>query len=171
MQTLFRLAREEDGVEVVEFAVVGPLVVLLLFGVLQWTFAIYAYHFTTYAAQRGTRFAMVRGYTWSKDLATNCSTAAPPAFTMPYACTASSADIQNYVQSLATAGINPANVTINTTNSYVWPGTTPDGASCAQANSQGCLVRVTVSYTFKFLPFLKIATLPIGATSETVILQ
>ena len=37
----------------------------------------------------------------------------------------------NYVQSLATAGIKPSNVTINTTSSYVWPGKTPDGATCS----------------------------------------
>lgn len=171
MQTLLRLAREEDGSELVEFALTGTLMVVLLFGVLQWMFAIYAYHFTTYAAQQGARYAMVRGYTWSKNTTTNCSSSAPPSFTMSYACTASSSDIQNYVQSLATGGISASNVTINTTNSYVWPGTTPDGATCAQVNSQGCLVKVTVSYTINFLPFLKISALPISATSETVILQ
>jgi hypothetical protein len=115
----------------------------------------------------------VHGHTWSKNTATNCSTSAPPNFTYPYQCTASSTDIQNYVQSLATPGINASNVTINTTNSYVWPGTTPDNTTtpCStNANSQGCLVKVTVSYSFS-LPFLHFAALPISATSEKVILQ
>jgi Flp pilus assembly protein TadG len=171
MRKLFRLAREERGSALVEFAMTALILMLLLFGVLEWMYAMYAYHFTTYAAQQGTRFAMVRGYTWSKNATTSCSTSAPPNFTMPYDCTASSTDIQNYVQSLANGGINPSNVTINTTNSYVWPGTTPDGATCAQINGQGCLVKVTVSYSFSFLPFLKVSSLPIAATSEKVIMQ
>lgn len=138
--------------------------------------AMYAYHFTTYAAQQGARFAAVRGYTWSKNTTTKCSTSAPPGFTMPYQCTVSSNDIQNYVQSLATAGINPSNVTINTTTANVWPGVTPDcSSSCStcspNANSQGCLVKVAVSYTFNFLPFLNSPAFTIGATSENVILQ
>ena len=168
MQTPFRLAHEEHGAELVEFALAASLLALVLFGVFQWMFAMYAYHFTNFAAQQGARFAMVRGYTWSKDSATSCSTSAPPNFIMTYGCTASSADIQNYVQTLATVGLNSNNVTVNTTN---WPGTTPDGATCATVNSQGCLVKVTVSYTYSFIPFLKVTALPISATSESVILQ
>jgi Flp pilus assembly protein TadG len=168
MQNLSRLAHEECGSTLVEFAITGWLMIVLLFGAFEGAFAMYVYHFTTYAAQQGTRFAMVRGYTWSENIATNCSTSPPPSFTMPYTCTASSGDIQNYVQSLATGGINPSSVTVNTTN---WPGTTPDGASCSTANSQGCMVKVTVSYTYNLLPFLAKTGLTMSATSEKVILQ
>jgi len=63
MQTPLRLAREEHGAELVEFALAASLLALILFGMLQWMFAMYAYHFTNYAAEQGTRFAMVRGYT------------------------------------------------------------------------------------------------------------
>jgi Flp pilus assembly protein TadG len=174
MQSLLRLAREELGAELVEFAMTALILFFLLFGIFQWMLGMYVYHFATYAAQQGTRFAMVRGYTWSKNTATNCSTSAPPSFTLSYNCTASSSDIQNYVQSLATPGINASNLTINTSSSYVWPGLTPDGTSTpctTHANSQGCLVKVTVSYSFNFLPFQKLTALPISATSEKVILQ
>jgi Flp pilus assembly protein TadG len=173
-QKLLRLVREEGGVQLVEFAMTAVILITLLFGVFNWMFGMYALHFTTYAAQQGTRFAIVRGHTWSKNTTTNCSTSAPPSFTLPYNCTASSTDIQNYVQSLVTPGINFNNVSINTTSSYVWPGQTPDGTTtpCAtNANSQGCLVKVTVSYTFNFLPFAKGTSMPISATSEKVILQ
>ena len=163
--------RDESGVELVEFAMTALILTVVMFGVFEFAFAIYIEHFASYAAQQGTRFAMVRGNTWSTNVGTSCSTQSPPNFTLPYGCTASSADIQNYVQSLASGGISPANVTINTTSSYVWPGTTPDGATCAPINAKGCLVKVTVKYSFKFLPFLKLAALPISATSETVILQ
>ena len=174
MLKLLRLAREEGGSQLVEFSMTALLLITLLFGIFDWMFGLYAYHFTTYAAQEGARFAMVRGHTWSKNTATNCSSSAPPSFTLPYNCTASSTDIQNYVQSLASPGVIPGNVTINTTSSYVWPGQTPDGAAApcsTYANSQGCMVKVTVSYTFNFFPLLKMSALPISATSEKVILQ
>ena len=180
MQKLLRLVCEEHGVELVEFAMSGLALVVLLFGVVQWMLAMYAYHFTTYAAQQGARFATVRGHTWSKFVPTPCSTSAPPNFTMTYDCEAQSSDIQNYVQSLATGGINPNNVLVtgvttgNAANAPIWPGTNPDGATTGcttNANSQGCMVKVTVSYSFNFIPFLKISALPIGATSESVIMQ
>lgn len=174
LRKLFRLAREERGSTLVEFAMTALLLVVLLSGVLQWMLAMYAYHFTSYAAQQGSRFAAVRGYTWSKNKTTNCTTSAPPNFTMPYECTASAADIQNYVQSLATGGIKASSLTITTSSSYVWPGTNPDNTTTGcttNANSQGCMVKVTVSYSFTFLPFLNSPSLTIPATSETVILQ
>lgn len=171
---LLRLGRDESGGSMLEMALSVLILLTLLFAVFNWTVAMYVYHFTSYAAQQATRFAMVRGHTWSKNSTTNCSTSAPPSFSMPFNCTASSADIQNFVQNLAMPGIVPSNVTINTTNSYVWPGTTPDGttAPCStNANAQGCMVKVTVSYTFNFLPLLKLSAFPISATSEKPILQ
>ncbi len=174
MRKLFRLARDERGSTLVEFAMTALLLILLVSGVLQWILAMYAYHFTSYAAEEGARFAAVRGYTWSKSKTTSCSTSAPPSFTMPYECTASAADIQNYVESLATGGINASNVTIDETSSYVWPGETPDNTTTGcttNTNSQGCLVKVTVSYSFSLLPFMKNPSLSFSATSENVILQ
>jgi len=55
MQTPFRLAHEEHGAELVEFALAASLLALVLFGVFQWMFAMYAYHFTNFAAQQGAR--------------------------------------------------------------------------------------------------------------------
>jgi Flp pilus assembly protein TadG len=171
LQRRFRWACEESGSALTEFAVTVPLLIFLLFAVLQGTFAMYAYHYTAFAAQQGARFAMVRGATWSEFGTFTCGTSAPPNFTMKYGCTALNTDIQNYVQSLG--AINPSNLTINTSNSYIWPPQTPDGASagCAQTKAKGCMVRVTANYTFNFLPLLPFSTLTMSATSEKVILQ
>ncbi len=165
IQKRFRWLREERGSALVEFAMTAPLLIFLLFAVLQGMFAMYAYHFTAYAAQQGARFAVVRGYTWSASVTTSCSTS------VIYDCTARPIDIQNYVQGLG--AINPSNLTINTSSSYIWPGLTPDGTTtgCAQINSKGCLVKVTVNYTFNFVPFLPFTGLKMSATSEKVILQ
>jgi Flp pilus assembly protein TadG len=172
-QIWFCLASEERGSALVEFAVTVTLLIFLLFAVLQGTFAMYSYHYTAWAAQQGARFAMVRGYTWSSQGETvTCQTSAPPNFTMVYGCTAQSSDIQNYVQSLG--AINSSKLTIIESNSYVWPGLTPDGTSTGcttQANSKGCLVKVTASYTFNFIPFLPASALTMSGTSEKVILQ
>ena len=169
LQRLLCLGREDHGAELVEFAVVSLLLMMLLLGVFEFAYAMYAYHFTSYAAQQGARFAMVRGYTWSKNTTTNCSTSFP-GFTMPYNCTAQSSDIQNYVESLATGGIAPSKITVSTN----WPGVTASGATTGcttAANSPGCLVQVTVGYSSNFIPFMHLTALPISATSEGTILQ
>src|ERR1035438_2909452 len=136
----FRLAREEHGSALVEFAVTVPLLIFLLFAVLQGMFAMYLYHYTAWAAQEGARFAMVRGATASENVTSYCE--------------AQNNDIQNYVQSLG--AINSSNLTINTSKTYIWPGTNPDGTTtgCAPINSKGCMVRVTATYSFNVIPFL-----------------
>lgn len=170
---LLRLARRESGSSLVEFAMSALLLIGIVVGVVEFGLGMYTYHFLSSAAQQGARFAMVRGHTWSQNATDYCSTSAPPNFTMTYDCEAQGADIQNYVQSLATGGISSSSVTVNTTSSYVWPGTTPDGTTtgCSTTNSQGCMVKVTVSYSFKFLPFEQLSALSLNATSEGVILQ
>jgi Flp pilus assembly protein TadG len=169
-----RWSRRERGSALVEFAVSVPLIIFLLFAVLQGMFAMYAYHYTSWAAQEGARFAMVRGYSWSQHVTTNCQTSPPPNFTLLYNCTAVNTDIQNYVQSLG--AMNPGSLTINTSNSYIWPGVTPDNATAPctspnQNNSKGCMVRVTTNYTFNLLPLISGSALTMSATSEKVILQ
>jgi Flp pilus assembly protein TadG len=180
MQKLLRLAREEGGAELVEFALTSLLLFCLLFGVFNWMVGMYVYHFTTYAAQQATRFAVVRGYTWSSNttVGTQCGTSPPPSFTMPYNCTANAGDIQNFVQSIAGPGIVPSSLTINESRTYVWPAVTPDGttAPCGtntgtSYNSPGCMVKVTVSYSYNLLPFMKLSAFPMSATSEKVIVE
>jgi Flp pilus assembly protein TadG len=170
---LSRFACTERGSALVEFAVAVMMLMSLTLGVIGFALAMYSYHFVSSAAQQAVRFAVVRGYSWSKDATDKCSTSVPPNFTMPYNCTASSSDIQNYVQNLATEGINRSGVTINTTSSYVWPGQTPSGntAPCTTANGQGCVVKVTVNYTINFLGIQHLSPLAVSATSQGVILQ
>jgi Flp pilus assembly protein TadG len=173
VRKLFRLAHEERGSELVEFAITALLLMGLVIGMIEFMLAMYAYHFVSTAAQQGVRFAIVRGNTWSQYETENCETSPPPNFTMAYDCTAQATstqnDIQNYVQSLATLGINPSKVTVDTSN--VWPALTPDGGVCAPPNSPNCLVRVKVSYTFRFLPIEKLSPFTMSATSEGVIAQ
>ena len=63
MQKLLCLAREEGGAELVEFALTSLVLVTLIFAFLNWMMGMYVFHFTTYAAQQATRFAMAVSYT------------------------------------------------------------------------------------------------------------
>lgn len=171
MRKLFRLARGTRGSSLVEFAMTASLMMFVTVAVIGFARAMYTYHFLSAAAQQGARFAMVRGHTWSSGETDSCSTSAPPSFTMVYDCEASGTDIQNYVQSLATGGINASSLTVDTTSSDLWPGKTPDGTTCSPTNSAGCLVKVKVSYTFTFFPFEHLSGWSVSATSEGVIVQ
>lgn len=166
LRRIARALRDERGSELVEFSLSILLLFAMLFGILDLSRAMYSYEFMSYAAQEGARFAIVRGNDWSSS----CSTAAPPGFVMKYSCIASGTDVTNYIKSLALPGISQSNVSVSTT----WPGTTPDCtkncSACATTNSQGCLVKVTVSYTFSFFaPFLPKSALSFSGTSQKVI--
>lgn len=141
------LLHDERGTELVEFAISALVIFTVFFAIIEFSMAMYAYHFVSSAAQAGARYAIVRGADWSAA----CSTSAPPNFAVNFSCNASASDVSNYVKNLATAGIDPSRITVTTT----WPGTTPDCTknctACSPANSQGCLVKVNVNYVYTYL--------------------
>lgn len=152
--------KEERGDTLVEFAISAIVVFTLLFGVMEFARAMYIYHFVSYAAQAGTRYAIVRGSTWS----TACSSS-----TSGLACLASSSDVQTYVKGLAPPGIYTSKMTVTPT----WPGTAggSSGATCSTTkNKPGCIVQVVVTYQFSFIaPFMPSSTPTFSATSQQVI--
>lgn len=81
--------RRSSGQATTEFAIVGAVFLTLLIGMIEFSAAMYAYDFVSYAASQTARYAMVRG-----------STSTSPA---------TSSQLQAYAQSLAT-GLNPANL-------------------------------------------------------------
>jgi len=117
----------------------------------------YAGSFVAYAAQQGSRYWMVRGSDWS----TACTSASQ------YGCNVTTTNktmLQNYVLSLPHPGLN-----LTTSNITPTPlSTTATGATCTQY-TQGCQVKVTVSYTFQMsLPFYS-PSIPLSSTSiETI---
>jgi Flp pilus assembly protein TadG len=137
------------------------VLMMLVFGVIDCSRALYTYHFVSCAAQQGGRYAIVRGGDWPLSCAASTS----------YSCQASAANITTYVRSLASPGITPANITVTPT----WPQLTVNGtatgcnSSATEAN-EGCLVKVQVSYTYHFfLPYLPTGGIPMTATSEQAI--
>ena len=144
----------EDGAAILETALSAMILVSLVFGIIETSMALYAYHFTAEAAREGTRYAIVRG--------SSCSGSSS-------GCPAQASDVQSYVGGLAFPGINPAAITVMTT----WPTM---GASCTPSsnpcNNPGNIVVVTVDYRFPLsIPFIPSSTLNMTSTSEMVISQ
>jgi len=134
-------ARDEAGSALVEMALCIGLVLLVIFGIMECSLAVYTEHYVESAAASAARYASVRGSTYS---GTSC--ASP---TSSY-CEAGSSDIQNYVRANADPGITAASLSVTAS----WPGTTGGTGACDTTqgdDSPGCLVTVTVTYPFTFV--------------------
>jgi len=128
MRWLRRL-REEEGATLVEFALCSVVLFMSLFGIIGLCGALYSYNFVADAAQRATRYAIVRGSACSADLT---------------GCPATSAAVQTYVRNLGYPGIIPGNLTAAAS----WSG------SNSPSNAPGNTVTVTVTYSYPLnIPF------------------
>lgn len=167
---LNRRSRERGSATLVEFAFVLPVLLLFVFGIIEFSSAAYAFHFVSNAAREATRYASVRGSTY----ATPCS---PP--TVVFDCQIPIGDttvIPGYVTGIAPTGINAGAIMTTPT----WPGTDGAGNSGATSkcdptlppNSAGCVVTVNVQYVYT-LSFPMVASIPlnISSTSQLVISQ
>jgi len=165
-------SKSERGSSLVEFALVLTVLFMLIFGIIDFSRAVYAYNFLSSAASAGARYAMVRGAT--------CTT-------WTTACPAAASDVTTYVQGIVPAGISltsastcpasPSSTAGALSVCASWPGTGGNGSACAEtggkSNTPGCVVQVQVQYAFKFsLPFLpRSSTYTMTATSQMVISQ
>jgi len=148
-----KLAR---GSTLTEFAFMLPLIVMVMFGVIDFGRALYTYHFVSDAAREASRWASVRG--------NRCDRGLP-------ACPAGPADVQNYVATIVPPGIDATPHSLSVT--AAWMPASGNPASCVGAlNNPGCAVQVQVNYNFKFiLPFLPNSTYAMRSTSEMIISQ
>jgi len=179
MRNFKDLRSEKGSATMVEFAIVSLVSLTFLLGILDFSRAVYGYHFISDAAREATRYAAVRGSTFTVA----CSDPSPVA----YSCKAATTDIADYVKSIVSSGITatstsascstPSANTINVCTT--WPGTAPTGAAgvCNTANgddSPGCLVQVKVLYTYGFsLPLVskEVSSVTMTSTSSMVIQQ
>jgi len=149
----------ETGATTLEFAIVSSLLLICVLGIMVCSLAVYANHFVSAAAKEATRYAIVRGSSWSSSCASYSS----------LSCEASSANVTSFVNAIAPPGISQSNIKVTTT----WPGTDPTGATCDTANgtnSPTCVVNVQVQYTFNvFLPFVPIGNVVMSGVSSDVI--
>jgi Flp pilus assembly protein TadG len=152
-----RRLRNQSGSVLVETAISITVLLTLIFGVIEISLALYSYHFISNAAREATRYAIVRGSTWGTPCASYGSAG----------CTASSTDLQSYVQGLAFPGIDASNLVVTPTWSAAYGGT-----SCPSCNAAGDVVQVQVQYTFPLaVPFVSSHSLTLSSTSEMLISQ
>jgi Flp pilus assembly protein TadG len=168
-------ARSERGSTMVEFALTIMMLLVLLFGIVDFGRALYVYHYLANTARTATRWAAVNGATCGPG---GSSTACP---TCDASCNgtapmnngpASESDVENYVKSITPPGINWNQVAVTACGTQ--GGTEcPDStlSACATTvNSPGCAVQVTVKYNFPILiPIVHNSVIPLSSTSEMVI--
>jgi Flp pilus assembly protein TadG len=140
----------ERGSTMVETAIVILLALTLIFGIVEFGRAIFAYHAVSNIARMATRYAIVHG--------ANC---------IPGGCTASPGSVQQFARSQA-VGLKQNRLT---TPTVTWTGTALDGSACGDGANEkpGCTVTITVQYPFDFvLPYLG-PQLNMSSTSQMVV--
>ena len=159
----FRL-RTETGSTLVETALSITILLVLVIGIMEACLMVYSYHFISNAAREGTRYAIVRGDTWTQPPWNGTGTCA--SYTSA-GCVATAQNIQDYVKSLTFPGIDASKITVSPAW-YLTPGGTADPAY----NAAGDWVEVKVSYNFAtFIPFVPSQLLTMTSTSRMLITQ
>ena len=145
----------DAGTALVEFAISASVLLMLVFGIIEMSYALYTYNYVSDAARVATRYAVVRG--------SGCTG-------MPD-CGITAAELQTYIQGIAYPGIKPGSLTATTTWLSASSSQPTTWTACAgQCNSPGNAVEIQVTYAFPlFLPFWKSTSLSLKSTSQMVI--
>lgn len=151
MRTPFSLFREDRGQSLIEFALILPILLLLVTGLIDAARAIWEENTLAYAAREGTRYAIVHGSAGSPI--------AWPGSPTVSQCSSSGSfpTCQPVFDAVRNNALGVANVNVTVT----WPDTS-GGTTCYD---RGC--RVTVDATAPFVP-LPSQYLIAGAFSVTL---
>jgi Flp pilus assembly protein TadG len=161
---LRRPRNNQRGSTLVEFGLVAIILLSLLFGIIDFSRALYAYHFVANAAREATRFAIVRGGT-----CTGLSS-----------CPADADAISTYVFQMAQAnGITQNSSDIETVTTWNNPPSSAcnikgysNGVDPQLPDNPGCVVQINVTLHFKFIfPLLPTGTYNMKSGSQMVISQ
>jgi hypothetical protein len=138
----FQSARaDEDGQDIIEFAIILPLLLLLLLGIIQAGILVWNYNTVANAAREGARYAIVH----PMDVPlTQCPDTLPAVPVSPLDATCR-----------LTLGLEPARVSVQV-----------QASGCTSPGRFGC-VRVTVTYDSEliFAPFLGPTVVPLGTAA------
>jgi Flp pilus assembly protein TadG len=162
-----RAHRSEKGISILEFALVGIAVMLLMVSLVQMSLAMWNYHTLAYAVREAARYASTkgRGCTYSGN---SCSVKVSDVAQRVAASGFGLAPAQLSVTLTSVAGNVTCNPVSNCySNSTVWPP--------SSANKAGQTIAVAAYYPARivFLPIsgtLQIAALTLRASSQQLIL-
>lgn len=165
--------RGQRGVGLVEFALVVMVFMTMVLGVIDFSRALYTYHFLSNAARQATRWAAVNGMNCDKDTSTTDSGGSCNGTYGMNNGPASATDVENYVANHVPMGIDASKLSTTVT----WPVGTDSPVFCDSssayyqgANYPGCTVEVQITYPFSFLyPFVHSGTITMSSSSEMVI--
>lgn len=145
--------RRQRGNVLLEQALVLPVMMLLMFGIIDMARALYAYHYVSYIAREATRWASVRS---------GALNGGPIDNTM----------VANFVKD-APLGLDSTKFTTDT--QFLRP---PNGTPLCPApgaspfnQKPGCIVQVTVDYQFKFVVPIMPAGFTMSSESQMIITQ
>ena len=142
VKRLLRRFRGEDAAQLVEFALVLPMLLLLILGIAEFGFIFQRYEVVTNAAREGARMAVLPGYT--------------------------NADVVARVRTYVTQG--RVTTTLTNPNIAITNVTIPVGAGLPPVNAKR--VVVTYTHTYTFLPRIAgwfgatYTTIPLTAVAE-----
>lgn len=147
----------ETGSAIVEFAVAVVLLLVMVFGVVDFGRALYTYHFLSNAAREATRWASVNGATCGSD----GSCPGGPA---------SQSTLNTYIQNIVPPGVDPSKVTVaQACGVEGWGKCSASPATCI-LDEPGCDVQVQLSYNFNFLvPLVHNGSIAMSSSSEQII--
>jgi len=141
---------DEEGATLVETGISAALVLMVLFAIIEFSFAFYSYTFIAEASKEAVRYASVRGACTDPDSGSVTNKLSD--------CAITSAQLTTLVKGMKYPGINPDNITAV---DVTWP----NGDSYPGHN-----VRVDVTYKFPLsVPFWNGTDLYLHSTAQMVI--
>jgi Flp pilus assembly protein TadG len=156
-----RSRENDEGAELVEFALASTVLFLFIFGLMQLCIVFFMYNTTAEVARETTRWASVRGTT-SSVTSNGVTSCANPNIT---GCPATTATIQSFGQNF----VGGSGLTVQS-----WWCNSDGKTNCVTTQSNalpGNIVKVKVSYSFATVPFVSRSSLTVSSTSEMVIWQ
>ena len=177
-------AGSEEGGSLVEMALVSAFLFFpMLFGIIEFSYGLYAYNWVNMVSRQATRYAVVRGAPSCEIQAGFQDCDLGPDSTSNAATPVA---IQNYVQGYAYPGIftDAQHLTVTTTwltptistgtggfsNTSWTTACTTTLPSTPKCNTPGYAVQVNVVYNFPLaIPFWRQLSIPLNATSQMVI--
>jgi Flp pilus assembly protein TadG len=171
--TLLRRVRGEEG-SLFEYAIVFILFMTMVLGIVEFSRALYVYHFVSHEAREAARWAAVNGSTCTGDSSCTApiSSSSAPCTLCTSGCTAATlTDVQNFVR-CSSPWSTTSNLTITAcgvSGQSKCSASVPTTCT-ATVNGPGCTVQVQVSYPFTFIfPFVYRNTLTLSSTSDMII--
>ena len=170
----------EDGATLVEMGLSCAVMLVLLFGIIQMSMALYAYNFVAEAAREATRYAVVRGSNSCVISSTFPDCNLTPVASGNSGVAYTTSPLQTYVRGRGFPFADRMNVTASwliqsqdASGHMTWPTActgAADPTTGNPCNNVGYAVQATVSYAYPLnIPFLQPITLNIHSTSQMVI--